>query len=125
MKVVLGKRPLAWRRLTQAAFLLGLAIGLWLALKPPGDGPPLIPWDKAQHFLAFWGLAGLGAAALPGRSLWVPALFLAAYGAGIEFLQALPLFDRDAEFLDWLTDLIGIGACYLPLILRPWRRWTQ
>lgn len=118
-------RPQAWHRLAQLGFLLGLAVGLWLALKPVGDGPPLIPWDKAQHFLAFWGLAGLGAAALPNRPLWLPALILAGYGGAIEGLQSLPAIGRDAEWADWFTDLIGIGACYLPLVLRPWRRWTR
>ena len=87
--------------------------------------PSLIPWDKAKHFIAFYVLAGLGAAALPRRPLWAPALFLAVYGGAIEGLQALPIIGRDAEWADWLTDLIAVGACYGPLLLRPWRRWTR
>lgn len=116
-------RPKTWLLLARLAFVLALVGGLWLALRPVGEGPGLI-WDKAQHFIAFYTLAGLGAAALPRRSLWAPALFLAFYGAAIEGLQALPAIGRDAEWGDWAADLIAVGACYLPLVLRPWRRWT-
>ncbi len=117
-------RPKPWLLLARLAFLIALALGLWLALKPVGDGPGLI-WDKAQHFIAFYALAGLGAAALPHRPLWAPALFLAAYGAAIEGLQSLPVIGRDAEWGDWAADLLAVGACYLPLVLRPWRAWTR
>jgi hypothetical protein len=117
-------RPQPWLLLAQIAFLIALALGLWLALRPVGNGPGLI-WDKAQHFIAFYVLAGMGAASLPRRPLWVPALFLAVYGAAIEGLQALPAIGRDAEWADWAADLIAIGACYGPLLLRPWRRWTS
>lgn len=117
-------RPQPWLLFARIVFLLALALGLWLALKPADSSLGLIPWDKAKHFIAFYVLAGLGAAALPGRSLWAPAIFLAAYGAAIEGLQALPVIGRDAEWADWLTDLIAVAACYGPLMLRPWRRWT-
>lgn len=118
-------RPQTWLVLARIAFLIALGLGLWLALKPAGEVPGLIPWDKAQHFIAFYVLAGLGAAATPRLPLWAPALFLALYGAAIEGLQALPAVGRDAEWGDWAADLLAVGACYLPLVLRPWRRWTR
>jgi hypothetical protein len=101
-----------------------MASGLAVALGKPNDAGGLLPWDKAQHFLAFYGFAGLAAAALPGRSLWAAALVVAGYGALVELLQAVPIFHRDAEWADLAVDLFGIGCCYLPLLLVRWRRWT-
>lgn len=107
----------------RAALAGAIALSLYLALSPPSEGPGLFPWDKAQHFLCFYVLAGLCAAALPQRPLWLSAALMAAYGLLIEGLQALPLFGRDAELGDWIADLVGIGFCYGPLAIRRWRGW--
>lgn len=105
------------------AFVIALLAGIYVALSKPNDAGGLLPWDKAQHFLAFFGFAGVAAAAMPRRPLWVPALVVIGYGALIEILQAIPMFHRDAEWADLFTDAFGVFCCYLPLMaLAPWRK---
>jgi hypothetical protein len=117
-------RPAALRLAAQLGLAAAMAAGLVVALGKPNDAGGLLPWDKAQHFLAFYGFAGLAAAALPGRSLWTAALVVAGYGTLIEVLQALPVFHRDGDWVDLMVDCLGIGCCYLPLALVRWRAWT-
>jgi hypothetical protein len=117
------KRSSALRLAVRIVFVASLAGGLAVALGEPTEGG-VLPWDKAQHFLAFYGFAGLAAASLPGRPLWAAALVVAGYGGLIEILQALPVFHRDADWYDWFVDLFGIFCCYLPLTLVRWRRLT-
>src|SRR3712207_760628 len=95
--------PQLWPRLAAAAFVLLVGIVLWGSLGPyagPGGGQ----YDKLQHFAAHAGLALLGFAALR-RSSWGLLLALAAFGAGIEGLQALPAIGREASWLDFAADL--------------------
>lgn len=110
-------------RLAQLAFWVA-AIGVFvLAVTPPPMTPPLIPWDKAAHFLAFYVLTLLAAAAFPRRALLLLALALSAYGAAIELVQALPLVDRDSDVWDWVADTVAIGAALLPLLIPKLRTW--
>ena len=51
--------------LTRLAAALATFATLWLAFEPPGDGPGLIPWDKAGHFLSFYVLTILYVLAAP------------------------------------------------------------
>jgi hypothetical protein len=117
-------RPTALRLAVQIVFVLALIVGVPVALAPGDDSVGLIPWDKAKHFLAFYGYAGLAAAALPRRPLWVPAALVVAYGALIEVLQGLPAFHRDADGWDLFADAFAVFCCYLPLLLPKWRRWV-
>ncbi len=102
--------------------LLGAALFTFaMAVAPPGAGPELLPWDKAQHFLAFYVLAVLGAAAFPRQAILIPALALVAFGGLIELVQALPFVGRDAEVGDWLADGVGVLFALAPLGLARWR----
>jgi hypothetical protein len=107
----------------QLAFWVAAAVTLVLAVVPETGVPPLIPWDKAAHFLAFYVLTLLAAAAFPRRPLLLLALALSAYGAAIEAIQALPLVDRDSSFWDWVADTVAVGAALLPLLVPRWRGW--
>ncbi|HVO17306.1 MAG TPA: VanZ family protein [Alphaproteobacteria bacterium] len=109
--------------LAQLAFWGAAAVTLILAVVPESGRPPLIPWDKAAHFLAFYVLTLLAAAAFPRRPLLLLALALSAYGAAIELIQALPIVDRDANVWDWAADSVAIGAALLPLVIPRWRAW--
>jgi VanZ family protein len=113
-------------RLAQFVFATAAVVVFLGAVAPLEEGPPFlnIPWDKAVHFIAFYGLAGLGAAALPWRSYRVLGAALSAYGALIEIVQGLPIVNRDCQFSDWVADTIAILAAYGPLALRRWREWT-
>lgn len=109
--------------LAKLGFWAAAAAVLALAVMPPPDTPPLIPWDKASHFLGFYVLTLLAAAAFPRRALFWLALALSAYGALIEGIQALPAVGRDADFWDWVADTVAVAAALLPLLLPRWRAW--
>ncbi|HEX7006142.1 MAG TPA: VanZ family protein [Alphaproteobacteria bacterium] len=108
-------------RIAQLAFWIAALVVLVLAVKPPSTLPPLIPWDKAAHFLAFYVLTVLAAAAFPRRTLLLLAVALSAYGALIELIQAHPAIGRDSDIWDWVADTAAIAAALLPLLISRWR----
>jgi hypothetical protein len=109
-------------RIAQVAFFAALIFTFYSAVIPPQKALQLVPWDKAEHFLAFYGLTGLAVAAFPRRNLFVLAALLSAFGAFIEFVQGLSIVHRDRDFWDWLADTVAIGAALAPMILVWWRR---
>ncbi len=108
--------------LAKLAFFCALVFTFYSAVSPPQHAIQLVPWDKAEHFIAFYGLTGLAAAAFPKRKLLLIALLLSGFGALIEFVQGLPLVHRDRDFWDWVADTIAIIAALSPMILVWWRR---
>jgi len=108
--------------LAKLAFFSALAFTFYSAVIPPEHAVQLVPWDKAEHFLAFYGLTGLAAAAFPRRHIAIIALALSGFGALIEFVQGLPMVHRDRDFWDWVADTLAIGAALSPMILVWWRR---
>lgn len=109
-----------------ARYRYGLAVGVALAVllasvvDPPGAGPtPLGPFglvgaDKYSHAAAYlavaWSLAWARRATTP-RTLLVVAAVAAAYGAGIELIQAtLPA--RSLDPADAVANTVGaaVGA---------------
>jgi len=110
-----------WVRLAQSAFFAALIFTFYSAVIPPAQAVQLAPWDKAEHFMAFYALAGLGAAAFPKLPLWVIALLLSGFGALIEFVQGLDIVHRDRDFWDWVADTLAIGAALAPMLLVWWR----
>jgi hypothetical protein len=109
-------------RLAQAAFWAALIFTFYSAVIPPQQAVQLVPWDKAEHFLAFYALTGLGVAGFPRRNLFVLAALLSAFGAFIEFVQGLAIVHRDRDFWDWVADTVAIGMALAPMILVWWRR---
>ena len=108
-------------RLAKAAFFAALLFTFYSAVIPPKNAVQLVPWDKAEHFIAFYGLAGLAAAAFPKRNLIIIALLLSGFGAFIEFVQGLPMVHRDQDVWDWVADSIAIVAALSPMLLVWWR----
>ncbi len=109
-------------RLAQIAFTAALVFTFYSAVIPPSRALQLVPWDKAEHFIAFYGLTGLAAAAFPRRNLLWIAAALSAFGAAIEIVQGLPMVRRDRDFWDWVADTLAIGAALAPMLLVWWRR---
>ena len=107
--------------LARCAFGAGLIFTFYSAVIPPSHAVQLVPWDKAEHFIAFYGLTGLGVAAFPRGRLWVIAVSLSAFGALIEVVQGLPGVNRDRDFWDWAADSIAIIAALSPMLLVWWR----
>ena len=108
-------------RIAQAAFFAALIFTFYSAVIPPRYALHLVPWDKAEHFLAFYGLTGLAVAAFPRRNLFILAALLSGFGAFIEYVQGLDVVHRDRDFWDWVADTIAIGAALAPMILVWWR----
>ncbi len=109
-------------RLAQIAFFAALAFTFYSAVIPPHRAVQLVPWDKAEHFIAFYALTGLAGAAFPRRNLLWIAAGLSAFGALIEFVQGLAIVHRDRDFWDWVADSIAICAALAPMLLVWWRR---
>jgi hypothetical protein len=108
--------------LARAAFFAALAFTFYSAVIPPSRAMELTPWDKATHFLAFYALTGLAAAAFPKRNLLLIAAILSSFGALIEFVQGLPIVNRDRDFWDWVADTTAIIFALAPMLLCWWRR---
>jgi hypothetical protein len=112
-------------RLAQGAFFAALIFTFYSAVIPPQQALQLVPWDKAEHFLAFYALTGLAVAAFPRRNLFVLAALLSAFGAFIEFVQGLSIVRRDRDFWDWVADTVAICMALAPMILVWWRRLVR
>jgi hypothetical protein len=125
MLVAFGRTVLKFSllvRLAQLAFFSALIFTFYSAVIPPTHAVQLVPWDKAEHFVAFYALTGLAAAAFPKRNLLVIAALLSAFGALIEYVQGLPMVHRDRDFWDWVADTLAIAGALCPMILVWWRR---
>ncbi len=109
-------------RLAQAVFFGALVFTFVSAVMPAKHAPQIAPWDKAEHFMAFYALTGMAAAAFPRRHVLLVAAALSGFGALIEFVQGLNFVARDRDFWDWVADSIGIAAALLPMLLVWWRR---
>lgn len=98
-------------------FALALAIVTALSLMPAPAVPQVFQfWDKAQHALAYAGLAVCGYGAFPSRA-WRVAAGLLIHGALIEILQGTLTSTRYADVTDWFADAVGISIGML-LVLR-------
>lgn len=111
--------------LIQLAFVAALVFTFVAAVMPPHDAPSLFPWDKAEHFAAFFTLMLLALAAFPRRNFLIIAVLLSAFGGGIELVQALPMVARDSDVWDWAADTIAVIAALAPIAATNWRGLFQ
>lgn len=105
------RRRALMRREARLGFLMLCAVAAALALNPgvAGIPPTLFGWDKFEHAAGFAALAALLRYGWPAQGWRLQAAALAAYGAAIEFVQALPVIGRSPSPADWIADLIGIA----------------
>ena len=110
-------------RLLRIGFVVAAIATFTVAVLPESQlhGVDLIPWDKAEHFIAFFTLTVLAATAFPATSLLRIAVSLSAFGALIEIVQGLDFVARDCDFWDWVADSIAIGAVVIAMLVARWR----
>jgi len=73
----------------------------------------VVPWDKAAHFMAFYGLTLLMLAAFPTRRRLDVACLAILAGVGVEVVQKLS--GSDAELGDIIADSAGVFAVIAPM----------
>jgi VanZ family protein len=101
------------------AFLLAIACTFVMATLPHPPRIPGNPQDKIQHITAFFVLTVLAIPAFPRVRLPYIVLSLSAFGALIEFVQAIPALHRDSDWRDWVADTLAIlGAILITRLLR-------
>lgn len=105
------------RPLLRVTFFAAAIFAFVMATLPRPPALPFQTTDTAMHTLAFFTLAVLAVLAWPKlRLLWI-WLGLSAFGALIEFVQAIPALHRDAELRDWLVDNGAVIAVLLAAFL--------
>ena len=107
------------RRLTliRVAFWAAVLFAFAMAIIPQPPQLPGEPNDKVQHISAFLVLGCLAFFAYPKAKRVIVGLALSAFGALIEFVQAIPALHRDSDILDWIADT---AAVVVILILLHW-----
>jgi len=103
---------------TVARWLLlvaGLTCAIGMVGPFQGVERAFVPWDKAAHFIAFYGVTLLLFSAFPERRRLDLAVLATCAGAAIEVLQLID--GRDAELGDLLADAAGAFAVLAPIWL--------
>jgi VanZ family protein len=108
-------------RAAQLVFCAAFVFTFVSAVMPPHQAPKLFPWDKAEHFAAFYTLTVLASVAFPRRNLILIAVLLSAFGGVIELVQALPIVGRDCDVRDWIADMLAVIAALAPIVAAHWR----
>lgn len=88
-------------------FWPGVALIAWGELTPqPPQLSGLLDWDKADHFIAYFGLASMATMILGLRPRLAAAIASVIFLSGaLEVLQAYS--GRDAEILDFIANSLG------------------
>jgi hypothetical protein len=107
------------RTLPRLLFWAAGTFAFVMAVIPHPPKLPGEPSDKIQHIAAFLVLAALGRWAYPNTRKRMLLLGLAAFGAVIELVQAIPALHRDSDPLDWAADVAAAFAVFL--IIAVWR----
>jgi hypothetical protein len=101
------------------AYGFAVALLMYLTLAPGEALPATTLWDKAQHFLAWAVLTGLGLLFWPSRPGRVTA-FALFLGGLIEVLQSALPFGRDGDVRDLFGDSVGIASALLIWCVLRW-----
>src|ERR1700743_1771368 len=96
-----------FRTLSLWLFWPGVALIAWGELTPhPPNLQGILAWDKADHFIAYFGLSAMATMVLGLRPRLVPAILgVILLSGALEILQAFT--GRDAELLDFVANSLG------------------
>ena len=107
------------RTVPRLLFWAAATIAFVAAILPQPPYVPGAPSDKVQHFLAFLALAVLARWAYPEVRKRYLLLGLAAFGAAIEIVQAIPALGRDSDPIDWVADVSAAAAVFVLIAIWP------
>jgi VanZ family protein len=98
---------LPWvRRAGAWLFWPAMAVVIWGELTPHPPQAAALLWDKAEHFIAYFGLTLLASLAWGlRRSLVLVLAGMVALGGALEIIQSF--VGRDAEWGDFLANDLG------------------
>lgn len=82
----------------------------WFAFTPSTGVESGLPWDKANHAVAFLTWTILAGCGWPRAGFPRLAAVMLALGIGIELIQGLPAVGRDADVWDVVADMTGFLA---------------
>lgn len=97
-------------RFARLLYFAMVAAILAIAIAPQIDVPVGTPHDKVNHIIAFFTLAFFAKLLWPERRIWIKALWLAGFGAVIEILQGVMAAGREADWSDFVADVVAIAA---------------
>ena len=109
-------------RLFQAATLIVAVVLAWLAFRPSSGVDAGLPWDKANHAVAFAVLTVLTGCGWTRLGAARMGLIMLAVGTGIELVQGLPVIGRDADVWDVVADMFGAAVGWAVLTVGRSRR---
>lgn len=101
-----------FKQIMPFVFFAGLVLTTVLLLIPSYKIPKAFDfYDKVQHILVFVTLTMSGLLAFPkhGKVVFLGLIF---YGGLMEVLQSALTMTRHGEWLDWVTDGVGIALGY-------------
>ena len=91
-------------------FWFGIVVVTFASVTPQSYLPPTEVWDKAQHFLAYAALGGVGWLGYPDRRHMIMLFFgLMALGIGLEAAQTL-VPGRFPSVVDAMANTLGALA---------------
>lgn len=96
----------------------------WLAFRPAVEVAGGLPWDKANHALAYLTLTVFTRLGWPTLRVAALLALMLVSGIVIEVVQGLPAIGRDADAMDIVADGFGAaaGLLFLAVLRRRDRR---
>lgn len=82
----------------------------WFAFTPATGVETGMPWDKANHAVAFLTWTMLIGCGWPRAGILRLAAVMLALGTAVELIQGLPAVGRDADVWDVVADMVGFAA---------------
>jgi VanZ family protein len=95
--------------LARLAFWTAWLVSFTFAVRPLPFEIDVANSDKFLHILAFAVLSVLATLAFSKAPAWRVGLWLSAYGALIEIVQAIPILHRDSDIADWIVDTATVA----------------
>lgn len=87
----------------------------------------VIAWDKANHFAGYFLLTTWFTGVARRNRYFVVGLLLIAFGGGLEIAQGMMHEGRQADWLDFLANSLGVGSAVgaAMLGLGNWMVWIE